>query len=87
MNMEEITIQDTEIVEESTEIIEVSVDELMEVESGETVATTVAYDDTVLIEMLTEVRGDMRILVLFAILTFCSSCLRAWRNTVIKGVR
>lgn len=92
--MEEITIVDTEVVEDTSEVIvetteveEVTVDEILSVQEEETIATTVAYDDTVLIEMMTEIRGDMRILVLLSILTFCSACLRGWRNNVIKGAR
>lgn len=87
--MEEITIQDTEILEENTEIGEISVDELMqanEVEGLQT-ETIISYDDTVLIETLTQIQADVRILVLMSILTFCSACLRGWRNSVIKGAR
>lgn len=87
--MEEITIQDTEIIEESTEVSDVSVDELMQMEEvGEVqTETIISYDDTVLIETLTQIQADVRILVLLSILTFCSACLRGWRNNVIKGAR
>lgn len=82
--MEEITIENTEVVEES---VEVTLDEILEEENEETVVTTVTYDDTVLIETLTQIQADLRILVLLSILTFCSACLRGWRNMVIKGAR
>lgn len=36
---------------------------------------------------LEQIAGDVRVLVVFAIVTFFTACLRGWRNTVVKGVR
>lgn len=61
-----------EILYENTEL-ETEVETLVEVDSS-----------TIYIE---QIANDVRILVVFAIVTFFTACLRGWRNMVIKGVK
>ncbi|MCM1441691.1 MAG: hypothetical protein NC131_21150 [Roseburia sp.] len=37
-------------------------------------------------EYLVQIAGDVRIILLVILLTFCMSCMRAWRSHVTKGV-
>lgn len=71
MNDEEILLEDTEILEE---------------EDAEIHSQTVVYADTT-VELLTEIRNDVYMILVFTIITFAMACFRGWRKNVIKGVR
>lgn len=57
-------------------------EEIVEVVEAETLVETDSD-----IEILTQIRDDVRIIVAFTIITFVMSCLRGWRKNVVKGVR
>lgn len=44
----------------------------------------VTVDDSASVELLTQIAADVRIILLFTIITFCSACMRGWRNVVLK---
>lgn len=82
MNENEI-LENTESIEvESTEI-------LQEINSGagQETYTEIVVNNTELVETLTYIRDDVRIILAFTIITFVTACLRGWRKNVVKGVR
>lgn len=38
-------------------------------------------------QILEEIAADVRIIMVLALLTFFTSCLRGWRKNVIKGAK
>ena len=38
------------------------------------------------IAILEQIAFDVRIILLFSVLGFCTASFRSWRNTVIRGV-
>ena len=39
------------------------------------------------IEVLTDILEVLRTILAFQIITFCSACMRSWRNNTLKGGR
>lgn len=71
MNNEEL-LENTEILEEEI--------------STETEAIVMVDTDQT-IQVLETIAFDVRVILLFMILTFCGACLRSWRNNTIKGAK
>lgn len=63
--------------------------EILETELPETESVVLTDGDaaSVYVQHLEQIAGDVRIILLFTILTFCTACMRAWRKNIIKGVR
>lgn len=66
------------------EIVSMSEENLLESTELVEMESTVEVDSS--IEILTQIQSDVRILVVFTIITFVMSCLRGWRKNVVKGV-
>ncbi len=73
---------------ENTEI-ETQVSEVLPTVDGsvvETVESTEAVQTVDASETLTNIYNDVHIIMVFIILTFAMSCMRAWRRNSLKGV-
>ena len=73
---------------ENTEI-ETQVSEVLPTvdDSGaETVESTEAVQIVDVSETVTNIYNDVHIIMVFIILTFAMSCMRAWRKNSLKGV-
>lgn len=60
-------------------------EEILENTEMQETETLVEVDYSV--ELLTQIRDDVRVIVAFTIITFVMSCLRGWRKNAVKGVR
>ncbi len=73
---------------ENTEI-ETQVSEVLPTVDGsiaETVESTEAVQIVDVSETVTNIYNDVHIIMVFIILTFAMSCMRAWRRNSLKGV-
>lgn len=61
--------------------------EILETELPEIESVVLTDGDAVAVQHLEQIAGDVRIILLFTVLTFCTACMRAWRKNTIKGVR
>ena len=53
---------------------------------AETVGSTEAVQIVDVSETVTNIYNDVHIIMVFIILTFAMSCMRAWRRNSLKGV-
>jgi hypothetical protein len=78
-------LESTEIFDSGTESLEETNDGTEVVESlqagSETLVSDPACNDT-----LQSIANDVHLILVFVIITFVMSCLRAWRQNVTKGV-
>jgi len=73
---------------ENTEM-ETQVSEILPTVDGsvaETVGSTEAVQIVDVSETVTNIYNDVHIIMVFIILTFAMSCMRAWRRNSLKGV-
>lgn len=73
---------------ENTEM-ETQVSEVLPTVDGsvaETLESTEAVQIVDVSETLTNIYNDVHIIMVFIILTFAMSCMRAWRRNSLKGV-
>jgi hypothetical protein len=73
---------------ENTEM-ETHVSEILPTVDGsvaETVESTEAVQIVDVSETVTNIYNDVHIIMVFIILTFAMSCMRAWRRNSLKGV-
>lgn len=73
---------------ENTEM-ETQVSEVLPTVDGsiaETVESTEAVQIVDVSETVTNIYNDVHIIMVFIILTFAMSCMRAWRRNSLKGV-
>lgn len=73
---------------ENTEM-ETQVSEVLPTVDGsvaETVESTEAVQVVDVSETVTNIYNDVHIIMVFIILTFAMSCMRAWRRNSLKGV-
>lgn len=73
---------------ENTEM-ETQVSEVLPTVDGsiaETVESTEAVQIADVSETVTNIYNDVHIIMVFIILTFAMSCMRAWRRNSLKGV-
>lgn len=73
---------------ENTEM-ETQVSEILPTVDGsvaETVGSTEAVQIMDVSETVTNIYNDVHIIMVFIILTFAMSCMRAWRRNSLKGV-
>ena len=70
----EVIVYDTENVEESTENVETSTEIT---DSGS------ALDG----DTLVSIDGKLSVIMFLLLFMFCWSCMRHWRNNVLKGVK
>ena len=64
----------TEVI--STEILE---------ESSTELETVVEVDAAALVPYMEQIAGDVRVILTFTIIAFCTSCFRSWRINVTGG--
>lgn len=73
---------------ENTEM-ETQVSEVLSTVDGsvaETVESTEAVQIVDVSETVTNIYNDVHVIMVFIILTFAMSCMRAWRKNSLKGV-
>ena len=77
----EVVVYDTETMQISTEIVE---------KSSENVETSTEVADsggTLDNNTLVSIDGNLSVIMFLLLFMFCWSCMRHWRNNVLKGVK
>lgn len=77
----EVVVYDTETMQISTEIVE---------KSSENVETSTEVADsggTLDNNTLVSIDGKLSVIMFLLLFMFCWSCMRHWRNNVLKGVK
>lgn len=81
IDMSEVVINDTEILEVSTEILE------EDTESMETSTEIADTSNSLDGDTLVSIDGKLSVIMFLLLFMFCWQCIRHWRNNVLKGVK
>lgn len=79
--MIEVVIDDTETLDISTEVLEENTETL---ETSTEVADSGGALDS---DTLVSIDGKLSVIMFLLLFMFCWSCMRHWRNNVLKGVK